>query len=548
LLEEKLGKFASLVTRYLKKPSLKQNKMTITHAASAAIRYNISNVGAAAIITGIIKDFIAAGYLSPDMSYLSVDPNKMRRAKNNVMKENTIIEANKCSNENIIGIAYDGRKDWTKTLIPDKYGKLHPRVIKEEHISVSWEPTGRYLAHITPKPALHPEKPAKKIAEALYDVLEKNNATESCIVIGGDSTNINTGWSGGIHAHLEKMLGHKCYWAICMKHTNELKLRHLIISLDGPTSSKDGFTGSVCKNLKYVNDMTINYNFTPLPDGEELPKLDEKDIKSLSTDAYISYRYVNAIKSGKLSPDLANLKCGSLSHSRWLTTGMALMFLWTRNHNLKYSELEILKILVQFCVKMYFKLYFEISSKHLLEDGPRHILLELKILKTMPVNVANIITPYIRTGAWYSHSECILVSLLTSSNKNERKFGVDKVLQIRGNNELGDTAVRKRISPKINLDATILQELISWNVKDCYEPIFTCNLSKVEVSKFIENPLKIPKFSIHTQATERCVKSVTEASAIVYGQERRDGFVRTRMIHREEIPTFKSKKDVLEII
>ena len=63
------------------------------------------------------------------------------------------------------------------------------------------------------------------------------------------------------------------------------------------------------KGYKYVNDMTINYNFAPLPDGEELPKLAENDIKSLFTNAYISYRYVNAIKSGKLSPDLANLKC-----------------------------------------------------------------------------------------------------------------------------------------------------------------------------------------------------------------------------------------------
>ena len=98
MLDEQFGKLASLVTRYLEKPSLKQNKMTITHEVSSAIRYNISNVGAAAIITGKIKDFIAAGYLSPDMSYLSVNPNKLRRTKNNVMKENTIIETNKCNN------------------------------------------------------------------------------------------------------------------------------------------------------------------------------------------------------------------------------------------------------------------------------------------------------------------------------------------------------------------------------------------------------------------------------------------------------------------
>ena len=88
---------------------------------------------------------------------------------------------------------YDGRKDWTKTLISDKYGKLHPRVIKEEHISVTWEPTGCYLAHITPECAIHLEKPAKKIAQALYEMLQKNSSTESCVVTGRDSTNTNTG-------------------------------------------------------------------------------------------------------------------------------------------------------------------------------------------------------------------------------------------------------------------------------------------------------------------------------------------------------------------
>ena len=82
--------------------------------------------------------------------------------------------------------------------------------------------------------------------------------------------------------------------------------------------------------------------------------------------------------------------------------------------------------------------------------------------------------------------------------------------------------------------------------KDCYELIFICNLSKAEIPNLIENPVKIPKFSIHIQPTERCVKSVTEASAIVYGQKRRDRFVRTRMIHKEKFPTFQTKKDVLE--
>ena len=99
---------------------------------------------------------------------------------------------------------------------------------------------------------MHPEKPAKKVAESLYDMLKKHDADESICVLAGDSTNTNTGWQGGTHAHLEKMLGRKLFWVICQKHTNELKLKHLIVALDGPTSSKEGFTGPIGKLLSKV--------------------------------------------------------------------------------------------------------------------------------------------------------------------------------------------------------------------------------------------------------------------------------------------------------
>ena len=92
-------------------------------------------------------------------------------------------------------------------MVPDARGQLHPKIIKEEHVSVTWEPHGRYLTHFTPEPAVHPDKPAKKVAEALYDVLVKHNATETVINLGGDSYNGNTGWKDGTNAHLKKCWG-----------------------------------------------------------------------------------------------------------------------------------------------------------------------------------------------------------------------------------------------------------------------------------------------------------------------------------------------------
>ena len=114
------------------------------------------------------------------------------------------------------------------------------------------------MSHVTPNPAVLPDKPAKRGAKAIYQLLKEKGVSQNCIVLGGDSTASNIGWKGGTMAHLEKLLGHKCFWAICMLHTNELPLRHLVEKVDGPTTSKSGFSGSIGKLLQTANEM--NYN------------------------------------------------------------------------------------------------------------------------------------------------------------------------------------------------------------------------------------------------------------------------------------------------
>ncbi|GBL73723.1 hypothetical protein AVEN_230709-1 [Araneus ventricosus] len=49
------------------------------------------------------------------------------------------------------------------------------------------------------------------------------------------------------------------------------------------------------------------------------------------------------------------------------------------------------------------------------------------------------------------------------------------------------------------------------------------------------------KFPCHTQAVERCVKLVTEASQKVLGSNSRDGFIRTTLLSRSSMPNFSSK-------
>ena len=66
-------------------------------------------------------------------------------------------------------------------MVSDNFGQVRMRTIEEEHVSVSEEPSGKYLTHFVPEEPVHQEKPALKTAQALYNVLEQFNSVESLL-------------------------------------------------------------------------------------------------------------------------------------------------------------------------------------------------------------------------------------------------------------------------------------------------------------------------------------------------------------------------------
>ena len=93
-----------------------------------------------------------------------------------------------------------------------------------------------------------------------------------------------------------------------------------------------------------------------------------------------------------------------------------------------------------------------------------------------------------------------------------------------------------------------MKELIDWQKEKIHEPVFTCKMSIDSLQALREQPLQIPPFSVHTQSCERAVQEVSKASCSVYGEKLRDGFVRARVDHREVLPMFISKKDIVKMI
>ena len=86
--------------------------------------------------------------------------------------------------------------------------------------------------------------------------------------------------------------------------------------------------------------------------------------------------------------------------------------------------------------------------------------------------------------------------------------------------------------------------MINWDDVLVHEPAATLLLSESDLHEIIKTGFKmnIAKFPCHSQAVERHIKLVTEASATVCGQETRDDFIRTQIQSRKELPKFDSKQ------
>eukprot|EP00918_Siedleckia_nematoides_P061858 GHVU01134955.1.p2 GENE.GHVU01134955.1~~GHVU01134955.1.p2 ORF type:complete len:135 (-),score=16.80 GHVU01134955.1:108-512(-) len=131
---------------------------------------------------------------------------------------------------------------------------------------------------------------------------------------------------------------------------------------------------------------------------------------------------------------------------------------------------------------------------------------------------------------------------------SQRVFAVDTIVALRVGREQGSTAVRAfKVPQTVNLKASDLKTLIDWKAETITEPVFTANMSLVQLDSLKVAPLELPPNSLHTQSCERAVKLVTEAAESVCGWARKDGFIRTQLRNREVMPTLKTKKDFLKV-
>ncbi len=241
---------------------------------------------------------------------------------------------------------------------------------------------------------------------------------------------------------------------------------------------------------------------------------------------------------GQCSPSLSTRNPGAISHSRWLTTASRLLRLYVVTN----ARSENLTALVTFVMRVYAPSWFRIKSKPSCKDGARHLFQVIRSSRYLFKDLRDIIDPVIQRNAFSGHPETLLLAMITDELSVIRELGLRRILKARMTN---NTSVREFVVPNINFDAHEYYDMLDFTTVEVTQPPLIASVSDDEirllVKKGTETTLEFPRFPCHTQAIERCVKLVTEASMSVCGVESRDGFTRSRLESRHIMPLFNTK-------
>lgn len=484
-------------------------------------RIGISNRSAALLATSVLQDH---GIISDENKESIIDRHKVSRQRSKSRK------TQKDSRPKIPlkALYFDGRKDRTRTQ-EERGAKKSLNIITEEHIALLQEPGSEFLGHVTPTSGS-----ALNITTAIMKYLEKENIdTAELKAVGCDGTVTNTGLKNGIISCMERILGRPLQWVICLLHENELPLRHLVTSLDGKTSGPTGLTGNIGKQLNDCEKLPVA-NYAPEQSDyfSTFP-----NINDLSTDQQYLLDICKAVSQGTCEKSLASRSPGKMSHSRWVTTANRILRLYISTENPSTNLMEIVK----FIMHVYSPMWFKIKSEPSIIHGAKHMHETIVRMRSLSVQTQEIVKPILQRNGYFCHPENILIAMVADDISHIRVLGWRRILKARKSKNQGE--VRRFKVPPIKFNAQNYFDMIEWQ-DDITEPPLTKDISETQLEELIKSQEAyqgLTDLPCHTQAVERLIKLVTEASEKVCGEERRDGYIRTTLASRKKMPAYENK-------
>lgn len=219
---------------------------------------------------------------------------------------------------------------------------------------------------------------------------------------------------------------------------------------------------------------------------------------------------------------------------------------------------ENLTLLAFFVVRCYAPCWFDIKRRPLAVDGSWNFWNMVRRSRFLPAEYRTVVDKALLRNSYWAHFENVLLGMLGDSRESVRQKAIAKILEIRNFNRNKPTTSKKgRGRPKkvpsnlpsqirrfnlmksINFSASDYVELVEWDkltLAQLNEPPLTMSIADDKLCEF-----KVPEFPSNSQATERCVRLVTEASGSAFGEENRDLIIRSTVFSREINSCFSSK-------
>lgn len=500
-----------------------RNELHLNEVAIAADRYGLSDEAVAAICSALLSDI---GLITETNTHLVIDTSKVRRARQLHRKPTEDAPTS------ILSIYFDGRKDTTKVF---ENGRLIE--IKEEHISLIEEPDSHYVGHFTPI-----DGTSLKICNGILDFLtNKSIDTKGLRAVGCDAAAVNVGRDKGVIRTMETILGRPLQWIACLYHLNELPLRAIIVKMDGPTAGPNAYSGKIGGKLKNCEQLPI------VEFRKQMFQLSveyDEFVKDLRADQLYLFNMCTAISNGSIAPNLAVKSPGKMSHARWLTTANRILRLYVSSS----KPTILLTNIVKYILNIYAPAFFEIKARPSIVYGAKHFANLVIRSRFLPPDMKKIIDEVFKRNAFFANTENLLLAMTNDEQETVRELAWFRIKEARA---VYKDQQRVFTLPSINFEATNYVDIIQWNEKQITPPPL---LDDVEVAEHTIRPLllkrlkdhdfaeKIIGLPCHTQAVERCVKSVTRASLKVSGPTARHGYIMNELKSRSTMPSFRTKK------
>ena len=236
----------------------------------------------------------------------------------------------------------------------------------------------------------------------------------------------------------------------------------------------------------------------------------------------------------------------------------------------------IIKVIVFFIVSFYSPLWFMINRRNNWIEAPFIFLEMLQRLRLQDDRIVYVLQGTLERNSFVCHPEFLLQAMISSQERGLRKTAVKLIEIARAGDAnlasldmLGDISPRQqRNNPQLNFMATSVKDMIDWIAEaqkgQLLEPPLTCGLTLAEVYTFVDKPMEVPKFPLHTQAVERFVRRVNSVSLKVQcfiikpynkalslklfvqvsDMEERDGMVHSQVLASSRVPRPNTKRDL----